>query len=95
MSNLTETADLRAELALEALNRRVTSQRFVLRTLDELGRSLTAAEYRAARDRIADPQRISSPTAGQPPLKRPTAGSTPAWGTAVPYYPTQIERPTT
>ncbi|HET7014559.1 MAG TPA: hypothetical protein VFI65_11645 [Streptosporangiaceae bacterium] len=100
MSNLTETADLRAELvevtaerdalraqlegdlpaatrwlqrkvwrqaeALDALNRRVTSQRFVLRTLDELGRSLTATEYRAARDRIANPQlleRISSPDA--------------------------------
>ena len=90
MSNLTETADLRAELvevtaerdalraqldgdlpaatrwlqrkvwrqaaALDALNRRVTGQRFVLRTLDELGRSLTATEYQAARDRIADPQ---------------------------------------
>jgi hypothetical protein len=100
MSNLTETAELRAELvevtserdalraqlegdlptatswlqrkvwrqacALDALNRRVTSQRFVLRTLDELGRSLTAAEYQTARDRIANPQlleRISSPDA--------------------------------
>lgn len=100
MSNLTETAGLRAELvevtaerdalraqldgdlpsatrwlqrkvwrqasALDALNRRVTGQRFVLRTLDELGRSLTAAEYQAARDRVADPrllERISSPDA--------------------------------
>jgi hypothetical protein len=40
--------------ALDALNRRVVSQRFVLRTLDELGRSLTAAEYRAARVGVAD-----------------------------------------
>lgn len=47
---------------LDRLNRRVASQRFVLRTLDELGRSLTAEEYRTAhaalgnvqlRDRIA------------------------------------------
>jgi hypothetical protein len=41
---------------LDRLNRRVTSQRFVLRTLDELGRSLTAEEFRAARDAISDPQ---------------------------------------
>lgn len=48
---------------LDKLNRRVASQRFVLRALDELGRSLTAEEYRTARaavsniqlrDRIAD-----------------------------------------
>jgi hypothetical protein len=54
----------RQAAALDALNRRVVSQRFVLRTLDELGRSLTATEYRAARagvtdaalrDRIEDP----------------------------------------
>ena len=32
----------RQTAALDALNRRVVSQRFVLRTLDELGRSLTA-----------------------------------------------------
>ena len=39
------------ELAAErdALNRRVASQRFVLRTLDGLGRSLSAEEYRQAR----------------------------------------------
>ena len=56
----------RQAAALDALNRRVISQRFVLRTLDELGRSLTAAEYRAARDRIADAQlreRIDGPAA--------------------------------
>ena len=46
----------RQAAALDALNRRVASQRFVLRTLDELGRSLTRAEYQAARDRITDPQ---------------------------------------
>jgi hypothetical protein len=37
---------------LDRLNRRVTSQRFVLRTLDGLGRSLTAEEFRAARDAL-------------------------------------------
>jgi hypothetical protein len=41
---------------LDRLNRRVTSQRFVLRTLESLGRSLTAEEFRAARDVISDPQ---------------------------------------
>jgi hypothetical protein len=40
----------RQAAALDVLNRRVVSQRFVLRTLDELGRSLSADEYRAARD---------------------------------------------
>ncbi len=56
----------RQAAALEALNRRVVSQRFVLRTLDELGRSLTAAEYRAARNGVANPQlrdRIDGPAA--------------------------------
>lgn len=41
---------------LDKLNRRVVSQRFVLRTLDELGRSLTAEEYRAARDAVTNVQ---------------------------------------
>lgn len=54
----------RQRAALDALHTRVVSQRFVLRTLDELGRSLSADEYRAARkagsneqlrDRIEDP----------------------------------------
>ena len=54
----------RQAAALDALNRRVVSQRFVLRTLDGLGRTLSADEYRAARaaepdaqlrDRIDDP----------------------------------------
>ena len=44
----------RQAAALDALNRRVVSQRFVLRTLDELGRSLTAAEYQSARARVRD-----------------------------------------
>ena len=56
----------RQAAALDALNRRVVSQRFVLRTLDELGRSLTAAEYRAARAGVADAavrDRIEDPDA--------------------------------
>jgi hypothetical protein len=56
----------RQAVALDALNRRVVSQRFVLRTLADLGRSLTAAEYRAARDSVADPMlraRIEDPDA--------------------------------
>jgi hypothetical protein len=44
----------RQAAALDALNRRVVTQRFVLRSLDELGRSLTAAEYQAARARVGD-----------------------------------------
>jgi hypothetical protein len=51
---------------LDVLNRRVVSQRFVLRTLDELGRSLTTDEYRTARGRIANSQlwdRIDDPDA--------------------------------
>ena len=46
----------RQAAALDALNRRVVSQRFVLRTLDGLGRSLSVAEYRSARDTVADEQ---------------------------------------
>jgi hypothetical protein len=51
---------------LDRLNRRVTSQRFVLRTLDDLGRSLTAEEYRTARDAVANLQlreRLAPPDA--------------------------------
>jgi hypothetical protein len=54
----------RQAAALDALNRRVVTQRFVLRTLDELGRSLSATEYRSARDRVANEQlrdRIDEP----------------------------------
>jgi uncharacterized coiled-coil protein SlyX len=56
----------RQATALDTLNRRVTNQRFVLRTLDGLGRSLTSAELRAAREQIADQQllaRIDDPDA--------------------------------
>lgn len=56
----------RQAAALDALNRRVVTQRFVLRTIDELGRSLTADEYRAARPRTANAQlrdRIADPHA--------------------------------
>ena len=41
---------------LDRLNRRVTSQRFMLRTLDGLGRSLTAEEFRTARDALSNAQ---------------------------------------
>jgi len=41
---------------LDRLNRRVVSQRFALRTLDELGRSLTAEEYRTARKAVTNAQ---------------------------------------
>ncbi|MFI9503010.1 hypothetical protein [Nocardia sp. NPDC052566] len=56
----------RQAAALDVLNRRVVTQRFVLRTLDELGRSLTAEEYRTARAAIANPElrdRIDDPDA--------------------------------
>lgn len=46
----------RQAAALDTLNRRIVSQRFVLRTLDELGRSLSADEYRTARAAVADEQ---------------------------------------
>jgi len=49
----------RQAAALDALNRRIVSQRFALRTLDELGRSLTAAEYQAARARVLDQALLS------------------------------------
>ena len=39
----------RQAAALDRLNQRVVNQRFVLRALDELGRSLSADELRAAR----------------------------------------------
>lgn len=41
----------RQAAALDALNRRVVAQRFVLRALDDLGRSLSSDEYQAARAR--------------------------------------------
>ncbi|MFC9434557.1 hypothetical protein [Nocardia sp. NPDC057030] len=56
----------RQAAALDVLNRRVVTQRFVLRTLDQLGRSLTSDEYRAARAAIANAElrdRIDDPDA--------------------------------
>jgi hypothetical protein len=50
---------------LDRLNRRIVSQRFVLRTLDELGRSLTAEEYRAARSAVGNVQLRDRLDAGQ------------------------------
>jgi len=44
----------RQAAALDRLNRRVVTQRFVLRTLDGLGRSLSTAEYTAARAAAAN-----------------------------------------
>jgi hypothetical protein len=54
----------RQAAALDTLNRRIVTQRFVLRTLDELGRSLTAQEYRTAHGRVGNTQlraRIDDP----------------------------------
>jgi hypothetical protein len=54
----------RQAAALDVLNRRVVAQRFVLRTLDELGRSLTAAEFATAKASVTDSQlseRIGEP----------------------------------
>jgi hypothetical protein len=50
--------------ALDILNRRVVSQRFVLRTLEELGRGLTREEFLHARAAVGDDQlrdRIEEP----------------------------------
>ncbi|MBO0869884.1 MAG: hypothetical protein J2P15_15090 [Micromonosporaceae bacterium] len=44
----------RQAAALDALHRRVVSQRFVLRTLTDLGRSLTTEEYRSARAAVGN-----------------------------------------
>lgn len=46
----------RQRLALDGLNRTVIRQRFVLRTLQSLGRGLTKEEYLVARDATADGQ---------------------------------------
>ena len=46
----------RQAAALDALNRRVVSQRFALRTLDGLGRSMSVEEYRSARAAVANEQ---------------------------------------
>jgi hypothetical protein len=54
----------RQAAALDTLNRRVTAQRLVLRTLEQMGRGLTRAEFLAARNTLTDPQlrdRIGDP----------------------------------
>ena len=56
----------RQRKALDRLTRKVTSQRFVLRTLAGLGRTLSAEEYRTARDAESSEQlreRIEDPPA--------------------------------
>lgn len=42
----------RQRAALDALNRKVTSQRLVLRTINELGRGLTAEEWAEAKAKV-------------------------------------------
>ena len=56
---------LRQAAALDVLNRRVATQRFVLRTIENLGRSLSTEEYRTARAEITNEQlraRIEEPS---------------------------------
>lgn len=55
---------LRQRDALDRLNRRVVTQRFVLRTLEELGRGLSKDEYLKAREAVENEQlreRIDEP----------------------------------
>ena len=55
---------IRQRVALDALNRRVVTQRFQLRTLNELGRGLTKEEYLLARTAVESEQlreRIDDP----------------------------------
>lgn len=47
----TRKAD-RQRAALDTLNRKVTSQRLVLRTINELGRGLTAEEWAEAKAKV-------------------------------------------
>jgi hypothetical protein len=49
----------RQAAALDALHRRVVAQRFVLRTLDGLGRSLTSAEFASAKAGRSDDQLVA------------------------------------
>lgn len=46
----------RQRRVLDARNRKAAGQRFVLRTLEQLGRGLTKAEYDAARTAVQDEQ---------------------------------------
>jgi hypothetical protein len=48
----------RQRLALDRLNRRVVTQRFVLRTLDQLGRGLSREEYLTHRAAQPDPLQV-------------------------------------
>jgi hypothetical protein len=47
---------IRQRAALDAMNRRLVSQRFVLRTLEQLGRGLSRDEYVAARAAVGNEQ---------------------------------------
>jgi hypothetical protein len=47
---------IRQRVALDRLNRRVVSQRLILRELERLGRGLTREEYLAAREAVENPQ---------------------------------------
>jgi uncharacterized coiled-coil protein SlyX len=51
-----QTKVVRQRRALDRMNRTLVSQRFVLRTMDGLGRSLTREEYLAAR--AQQPERL-------------------------------------
>lgn len=44
----------RQAAALDVLNRKIVTQRFMLRVLEGLGRTLSVEEYRAARDAVAN-----------------------------------------
>lgn len=46
----------RQQKALDLLNRRVVNQRFVLRSLEDLGRGLTRDEFLAAREQLGNEQ---------------------------------------
>jgi hypothetical protein len=47
---------MRQRAALDLLNRRVVNQRFQLRTINELGRGLTTAEFLAAKTAVVNEQ---------------------------------------
>lgn len=51
-----QTKVWRQRLALNGVNRTIASQRFVLRTLQELGRGLSADEYAIARKAVESEQ---------------------------------------
>jgi hypothetical protein len=58
-----QTKAWRQQRALNVLNRRVLSQRFVLRELERLGRGLSREEYLAARNAVPEAlrERIDQP----------------------------------